>query len=149
MCNQVMNADGHTSSVRDKILTITVRRGWKPNTRITFPKEGDQGPNNVPGEFAYCILPEPSRSIQWSQSRFEQCVIQRVLCCTADVIFIIKDKPHNRFRREGANLIFKTSVLLAKALTGCTVDVHTLDERVLHVPINDIIRFVALNSIGA
>ena len=46
---RVMNEDGHTSSIRDKILTITVKRGWKPATRITFPKEGDQGPNNVPG----------------------------------------------------------------------------------------------------
>jgi len=46
---QVMNEDGHTSSIRDKILTITVKKGWKPNTRITFPEEGDQGPNNVPG----------------------------------------------------------------------------------------------------
>merc|ERR1711976_541732 len=40
---RVMNEDGHTSSIRDKILTITVKRGWKPGTRITFPKEGDQG----------------------------------------------------------------------------------------------------------
>ena len=49
---QVMNEDGHTSSIRDKILTITVKKGWKPGTKITFPKEGDQGPNNVPGQFA-------------------------------------------------------------------------------------------------
>ena len=46
---QVMNEDGHTSSIRDKILTISVKKGWKPGTRITFPQEGDQGPNNVPG----------------------------------------------------------------------------------------------------
>ena len=44
-----MNEDGHTSSVRDKILTITVKKGWKPGTKITFTEEGDQGPNNVPG----------------------------------------------------------------------------------------------------
>ena len=44
-----MNEDGHTSSIRDKILTITVKRGWRPGTRITFPQEGDQGPNTVPG----------------------------------------------------------------------------------------------------
>ena len=45
-----MNEDGHTSSIRDKILTITVKKGWKPGTKITFPQEGDQGPNNVPGK---------------------------------------------------------------------------------------------------
>jgi hypothetical protein len=31
------------------VLTIDVKRGWKAGTRITFPKEGDQGPNRVPG----------------------------------------------------------------------------------------------------
>lgn len=45
-----MNKDGHTSSIRDKILTINVKRGWKPSTRITFTEEGDQGPNNIPGK---------------------------------------------------------------------------------------------------
>lgn len=45
-----MNEDGHTSSIREKILTITVKKGWKPGTKITFPEEGDQGPNNVPGK---------------------------------------------------------------------------------------------------
>jgi len=50
---QVMNEDGLTSSVRDKILTINVKKGWKPGTRITFPQEGDQGPNNIPGIYMY------------------------------------------------------------------------------------------------
>ncbi|KAK6169595.1 hypothetical protein SNE40_020615 [Patella caerulea] len=103
---RVMNEDGHTSSIRDKILTIIVKKGWKPGTRITFPKEGDQGPNNVP----------------------------------ADIVFVVKDKPHPRFRREGINLIHTAKVPLGKALTGCTVEINTLDDRVLHIPINDIIK---------
>ena len=41
---RVMNDDGHTSSIRDKILTINVKKGWSSGTRITFQKEGDQGP---------------------------------------------------------------------------------------------------------
>lgn len=45
-----MNDDGHTSSIREKILTIHVKRGWHALTKITFPKEGDQGPNNIPGK---------------------------------------------------------------------------------------------------
>ncbi|KAK7478916.1 hypothetical protein BaRGS_00029897 [Batillaria attramentaria] len=103
---RVMNEDGHTSSIRDKILTITVKKGWKPGTKITFPKEGDQGPNNVP----------------------------------ADIVFIVKDKPHPRFKREGLNLIHTAKVPLGQALTGCTVDITTLDERILHIPINDIVK---------
>lgn len=37
-----MNEDGHTSSIKDKILTIDVKPGWKEGTKVTFPKEGDQ-----------------------------------------------------------------------------------------------------------
>lgn len=48
---KVMNEDGHTSNIRDKILTINVKHGWRAGTKITFPKEGDQGPNNIPGNF--------------------------------------------------------------------------------------------------
>ncbi|XP_050786860.1 dnaJ homolog subfamily B member 13 isoform X3 [Gopherus flavomarginatus] len=65
---RVMNEDGHTSTIRDKILTIDVQPGWKQGTRITFQKEGDQ------------------------------------------------------------------------ALIGCTVDVRTLDDRLLNIPINDIVH---------
>ena len=51
-----MNEDGLTSSVRDKILTITVKKGWKQGTRITFPQEGDQGPNNIPGTWSIKMI---------------------------------------------------------------------------------------------
>ncbi len=37
-----MNEDGCTSSIKDKILSIDVKPGWKEGTRVIFPKEGDQ-----------------------------------------------------------------------------------------------------------
>ncbi|CAN0287326.1 dnaJ homolog subfamily B member 13 isoform X2 [Lampetra fluviatilis] len=103
---RVMNEDGHTSSIRDKILSIAVRPGWRPGTRITFPREGDQGPNNIP----------------------------------ADIIFVVKEKPHSRFQRHGDNLVQSVRIPLSKALTGCTVEVDTLDGRKINVPINDIVH---------
>lgn len=42
LLGQVMNEDGYGSSIRDKILTIDVKPGWKEGTKIIFPKEGDQ-----------------------------------------------------------------------------------------------------------
>ena len=101
-----MNEDGHTSSMREKILTINVKRGWTPGTKVVFEKEGDQGPNNIP----------------------------------ADIIFIVEDKPHPIFRREGINLIYKHRISLGLALIGTTVHVPTLDGRVLDIPITDIVR---------
>lgn len=102
---KVLNDDGFTTSMRKKIVTITVQRGWREGTRITFPKEGDQGPNIIP----------------------------------ADIVFILKDKPHQRFKREGNNLIFRPEIPLVKALCGGTVDVPTLDDRVITVPITEVI----------
>uniref|UniRef100_A0A8C3MV41 Uncharacterized protein n=1 Tax=Geospiza parvula TaxID=87175 RepID=A0A8C3MV41_GEOPR len=61
-----LGPDGKTVRNEDKILTIEVKKGWKEGTKITFPKEGDQTPNNIP----------------------------------ADVVFVLKDKPHDVFRRD-------------------------------------------------
>lgn len=52
---QVMNDDGHTSMVREKILTIHVASGWKEGTRVTFAKEGDQEPNSIPADIVFVI----------------------------------------------------------------------------------------------
>ncbi|XP_019372162.1 PREDICTED: dnaJ homolog subfamily B member 13, partial [Gavialis gangeticus] len=103
---RVMNEDGYTSTIKDKILTIDVHPGWKAGTRITFEKEGDQGPNIIP----------------------------------ADIIFIVREKLHPRFRREDDNLLYVASIPLGQALIGCTVSVKTLDDRLLNIPINDIVH---------
>ncbi|KFP22232.1 DnaJ subfamily B member 13, partial [Egretta garzetta] len=52
---RVMNEDGLTSTIRDKILTIEVQPGWKQGTRITFEKEGDQGPNVIPADITFVV----------------------------------------------------------------------------------------------
>jgi len=103
---RVMNDDGHTSSIRDKILTINVQPGWKPGTKVTFPCEGDQGPNNVP----------------------------------SDIIFVIRDKQHSLFHRVNEDIYFTAKIPLGKALIGCSIEVPTLDGRLLNIPINDIIH---------
>jgi DnaJ-class molecular chaperone len=58
---------------------------------------------------------------------------------TADIVFVVKDKPHPFFRREGVNLIHTTTISLSRALTGSTIEIHTLDDRILHIPITDIV----------
>ncbi|NXC39696.1 DNJB1 protein, partial [Penelope pileata] len=47
--------DGKTVRTEDKILTIEVKRGWKEGTKITFPKEGDQPPNNIPADIVFVL----------------------------------------------------------------------------------------------
>ena len=54
-----MNDDGITSSIREKILSITVKRGWLPGTKVTFEGEGDQGPNNIPSDLVFTVKDKP------------------------------------------------------------------------------------------
>ncbi|KAK6737874.1 hypothetical protein RB195_020152 [Necator americanus] len=89
---KVLNADGHSTRVEDKVLTINIKPGWKSGTKITFPKEGDQHPGRVP----------------------------------ADIVFVIKDKPHKVFKREACDIRYIHRISLRDALCGCTVEVPTL-----------------------
>lgn len=73
---KVLNPDRRSTRMEDKVLTIEVKPGWKSGTKITFPKEGDQTPNNVP----------------------------------ADIVFIIKDKPHPQFTRDSSNIKYKAKI---------------------------------------
>ncbi|KAM6289217.1 LOW QUALITY PROTEIN: dnaJ homolog subfamily B member 1 [Aegotheles albertisi] len=95
-----LNPDGKTVRKEDKILTIEVKKGWKEGTKITFPKEGDQTPTNIP----------------------------------ADVVFVLKDKPHGVFRRDGSDIVYPAKISLreVRALCGCTVQTPT-DGRTIHV----------------
>lgn len=56
----------------EKVVEVTIKKGWKPGTKITFPGEGDEEASGA----------EP-----------------------ADIQFVIAEKPHPRFRRDGALLV--------------------------------------------
>ncbi|CAL8248265.1 unnamed protein product [Merluccius merluccius] len=101
-----LNPDGRSSRTEDKILNIVIKKGWKEGTKITFPKEGDETPENIP----------------------------------ADIAFVLKDKGHAHFKRDGSNIIHSCKITLKEALCGCTVSIPTLDKRVISLPCHDIIR---------
>jgi len=57
----------------------------------------------------------------------------------ADIQFVLEEKPHSRFKREGNDLVYRHRVKLKDALLGTRVEVLTLDERRLAIPINRVI----------
>ncbi|CAI4232888.1 unnamed protein product [Auanema sp. JU1783] len=91
--------------VEDKVLTVSIKPGWKSGTKITFPKEGDQFPGRTP----------------------------------ADIVFIIKDKPHPKFKREGQDIRFIQKIRLSEALTGGTFEIPLLGGGSNQLTINDVI----------
>ncbi|KAK4770179.1 hypothetical protein SAY87_030711 [Trapa incisa] len=58
----------------------------------------------------------------------------------ADLAFILDEKPHSVFNRDGNDLVVTKTVTLTEALAGCTVSLLTLDGRNLYVPINSVIH---------
>lgn len=58
----------------------------------------------------------------------------------ADLVFIIDEKPHGVFTREGNDLVVTQKISLAEALTGYTAHITTLDGRRLTIPINNVIH---------
>ncbi|XP_051241270.1 dnaJ homolog subfamily B member 1b [Dicentrarchus labrax] len=101
-----LNPDGRSIRPEDKILEVQIKKGWKEGTKITFPKEGDETPTNIP----------------------------------ADVVFVLKDKPHPVFKREGSDIIYTAKVSLRDALCGCTVSAPTLEGKTVTVSSTDIVQ---------
>ncbi|KAM3865523.1 dnaJ homolog subfamily B member 1-like [Diretmus argenteus] len=101
-----LNPDRQTTRTEDKILEVKIKRGWKAGTKITFPKEGDETPTNIP----------------------------------ADVVFVLKDKPHPVFRRDGSDIIYPAKVSLRDALCNCTVNTPTLDNRTIPVTAKGVVH---------
>lgn len=101
-----LNPDGYTVRTEDKILTVDIKPGWKEGTKITFPKEGDETPTNIP----------------------------------ADIVFVVKDKAHLVYRREGSDIIYPARISLREALCGCSINAPTLDGRTVTVTSRDVIK---------
>ncbi|KAE8719921.1 putative WRKY transcription factor 28 [Hibiscus syriacus] len=57
----------------------------------------------------------------------------------ADLVFIIDEKPHSTFTRDGNDLIVTQKISLVEALTGYTVHLTTLDGRNLTIPVTNVI----------
>jgi len=54
-----------------------------------------------------------------------------------DIQFVVKQKKHNTFERDGNDLIKTVSITLKQALMGVNVNVTTLDERTLKIPVTE------------
>jgi DnaJ family protein B protein 4 len=53
------------------------------------------------------------------------------------MVFIIDEKPHARFKRDGDNLLMTKRISLSDALCGTEFAVQTLDGRTLTVSTED------------
>ena len=66
--------------------------------------------------------------------------------CPADVIFVISEKRHPLFRREGDDLEITVEILLVKALTSCDISIPLIGGESMILTINEII-YLALRKL--
>lgn len=100
---------GPPSSTDERILEIAVPPGWKSGTKVRFPRAG----NEIDG------------------GRFGgEPVVQ-------DLVFVVEEKPHARFVREGNDLVTHEKISLVDALanSGGMRTVEVLDGRKIQVPL--------------
>lgn len=71
----------------EKVLSITVKPGWKAGTKIRFAEAGNE------------------------EIKEGQVIGQTI-------VFVVEEKPHERFKREGDNLVYTCKVPLVEALAG-------------------------------
>lgn len=57
----------------------------------------------------------------------------------ADIIFVIAEKRHQLFRREGDDLEFAIRIPLVKALTGCNLSIPLLGGEKMSLRVDDVI----------
>ncbi|CAM8919223.1 unnamed protein product [Rhodiola kirilowii] len=58
----------------------------------------------------------------------------------ADVIFVVDEKPHPVYERDGNDLVTQQTITLLESLTGKILELPTLDGRNLSIPLTDIIK---------
>ncbi|KAJ7945958.1 DnaJ subfamily B member like [Quillaja saponaria] len=58
----------------------------------------------------------------------------------ADLIFLVDEKPHALYKRDGNDLVIIQEITLLEALTGKTLYITTLDGRNKMIPLLDIIK---------
>lgn len=57
----------------------------------------------------------------------------------ADLVYVIHEKPHQVYKRDGNDLFVNYRLTLAEALKGTTINITTLDQRELAIEVKDII----------
>ncbi|XP_014255726.1 dnaJ homolog subfamily B member 13-like [Cimex lectularius] len=74
-----------------------------------------------------------------TQITFPECGDMGPSIIPGDIVFVIEDKPHPVFRREGVNIYMKAKITIEEALIGTTVTVNTIDKRTLRVAITQVV----------
>ncbi len=58
--------------------------------------------------------------------------------CVQDLVFVVRQIPDERFKREGDDLVTQVRIRLPDALSEGKIDIPHLDGRILRVPLKEV-----------
>lgn len=108
-----------------KVLEVGVEKGMQNGQRITFPGEADEAVSQV-----FSIL------LALVQVECFLTILHRFLFCqpdtvTGDIVFVLQQKEHPKFKRKGDDLFVEHTLTLTEALCGFQFILTHLDNRQL------------------
>ncbi|TNN43290.1 DnaJ subfamily B member 5 [Liparis tanakae] len=152
----------------EKVLNVVVKKGWKAGTKITFPREGDETPGSTAADVTFVLRDQEHALYKRDGSNIvftAKITLKEAseppphnepsgpLSRTAAGPANASDTspaPAERERERELNLASAptaptnhTSLSLSAALCalcGCTVNVPTLDNRMMPLPCTDVIK---------
>lgn len=94
----------YTTRNEDKVLTINIKPGWKAGTKITFPREGDQGLNTIPADIAFIVRDKPHSFLKREGSDIKYAAkisLKQALCgCSIEIPTLSGEKIPMHFTSE-------------------------------------------------
>lgn len=58
----------------------------------------------------------------------------------ADVVFVVKDRSHKHFKRDGVDIRYVAKITLKQALCGTNLVVPTIDERTVNLRLDEVTK---------
>jgi len=106
--------------------------GTTKRLRITAKRIIDQSGNTTPVSSEKEINVKPGWK-DGTKITFEGEGDESAGVLPADIVFVVKTKPHDRFTRDGDNLLYECKVSLLDAIGGFSTTVKSLDGRDIRI----------------
>ena len=111
-------SDGRTVQITDSV-TIEIAKGARDGMTLQFKHRGNEYPGTVTCTYLPSYLPTFICLARFAFSASSHSNPSD----TADVIILIREKPHTRFVRQGDDLLYTATVSLLQALCGFALEI--------------------------
>ena len=140
MSSSMTSSSQDPAIVKELYVTLEeVMTGITKKMKITRNKISSDGCSTHKEEKILTIDVKPGWK-EGTKIKFEREGDQMPGKIPADIVFLIKDKPHPQFKRDGADLIYLTKISLRDALCGARITVPTLGPHRVTLDINQVIN---------